>query len=1020
MSIAPACFLLPGSWSKYEETVKDCLDDSDFHLRSCFESISRRNANLRKHSSQHPRHPKTTSSKKVINLLDRLYTEHNFGRIAGACLRAIRDHDLLVKTCIEWAASAFRHGDFRVYAAARLLRIWNKHGVELQQPILDLLNAKADSVGLIKRDIYKVLAELVSSKHFSVGKYLQWLMARGRLQSHYQPDPVSNAYTLEAPYLLTVQDGPCDVRLLLELPLQDLPSHVLNLRQTLLSTLGVPAQQETYTVNIMKAKLTEQIPDFFPIQNATVSSAELDVDHGLLSQTVTCAIARWIRQSLILRLQARSGINSGSEDTDQATINSDDTGVTLITLEQFLAIRGVFEDLGDFAVLADFLKLLSIEVHGSTLTAVADTINYYFDVFNAIGAAADLFRSLCYQHEDVSSHGLTEKCFLESLIDLGCRLPDAAQVVQRLRKELSAYAPKPSAAACSPISDTMVEAVQSSEPAFADDMDQMLASGTSMDDPMLSRVFATITAHLGKSLQEPDCSITRMSQLLTRLRGFGPKIFDELLLKWLQSWLQLDSRPKLSLVLPPLICSKIVSLKTVLATITQSLRDGGNGNSDFGLALDTMELIAEGRCQRMPVVDYRRYRMFNQVDRLVRISPSSLITVIRMVIKGCSATDPLAWSRAQDQVRSSAVRSLIKDVLLQRHEAQSEIKTALNTLFLDASTLKAVGGLLYQEQVESTTLTLSTKIIRLLDNVSDFNTPLAQLELRTLLNSAVEPPEVSTRILSDILIRRARTSATARIELWACLVTKLPTSQAASVREAAETELLSGAVKDMISMSCESKIGGLISIVEAAASSVPDSETSPLLDQISEGLASLAASPQLEKYQHRRLESDPVFQYIDVILRLLTVHQNVIQHPKFSQSAFYQILMSLALLCVHPSLIPHPTLTNRLFDVLTLFSDSLPDDTRSRCIRALRDQHQTRDPRIRFIFGYAEIVEKEWLQLVTKSASAAESKTDGTPTTKTRPYPLRRWEMMQDATPVATENDTSLSLTLFGARKSVL
>lgn len=35
-------------------------------------------------------------------------------------------------------------------------------------------------------------------------------------------------------------------------------------------------------------------------------------------------------------------------------------------------------------------------------------------------------------------------------------------------------------------------------------------------------------------------------------------------------------------------------------------------------------------------------------------------------------------------------------------------------------------------------------------------------------------------------------------------------------------------------------------------------------------------------------------------------------------------------------------------------------------------------------------------------------------------FPIRRWETLPDATPLMTENDTSISLTLFGARKAVL
>ena len=203
MNLAPACFLLPGCWNQYQETIKSCLGDDDFHLRSCFESLSRRNTNLQKRFPRQKGQPRSTCQEKVIDLLDQLYTEQNFGKIAGACLRVTRHHDLLVKTCVEWAASACRHGHFRAYAAARLLRIWNKHGVELQQPIFDFLSANPDPAGLRKRDVYKVLAELVSSKHLSVGRYLQWLMARGTLQGPHQSGPVSSAFAIASSYWLT-------------------------------------------------------------------------------------------------------------------------------------------------------------------------------------------------------------------------------------------------------------------------------------------------------------------------------------------------------------------------------------------------------------------------------------------------------------------------------------------------------------------------------------------------------------------------------------------------------------------------------------------------------------------------------------------------------------------------------------------------------------------------------------------------------------------------------------------------
>ena len=819
-----------------------------------------------------------------------------------------------------------------------------------------------------------------------------------------------------------MQDGPCEVSLLFELPLQGLASHVLNLRQTLISSLGVSHEHESYMVFTVKAKLADQIPDFFPPQNATHSSATSDIAYSTLSQTIKSSVARWIRQTLILRLQALNEACSDAEGHNRAIVDSANSRSNLITLGQFHALRSIFEEIGEFAVLADVLNLLSTEVQGAILTAVADTINHYFDIFDSIGAADDLFQNLCRQQEDAPGHELIEKGFIESLVDLGCRLPSAAQEIPRLRKELSMYTPKPSAAACSPISDTMVEAIQSSEPAFADEMDQVLTNGTTMDVPTLSRVFARIMAHLEKSLLELDCSILRFSQILVRLRGFAPKTFDTLLLERLQLWLQTDGRPKLSRIVPPMICSKIISLKTVVNAVAQNLNAEGSQRHKTLLALDALDLVTEVYCERMLIVDYRRYRLLDQLRRLERTAPHLLLTIVGVVIQASTSTDLMTQSQAKRHVESSAVRSLLRKLLLQRHETGKGAEEVLRAFFLNASTLKVIGGLLHKEHATSSDSGLSTKILRLLDDISDFNMPLARVELKTVLDSAVEPPDVSTRILSEILVKRARTSTADRIELWTCLVSELSVSQAAAVRDKAESELLSRALRDMTSMSSDNRNGDLHLIVEAAAFSVPYTETSPILDQISDALATLVASSQLEKHQLDRPETDPLFQFIDVILRLLTIHQTTIQHPKFSQNTLHQIVMSLALLLIHPLFTSHPDLSNRLSDVLSLLSDSLSDDNRSRCIRALRDHHQTRDPRLRFIFGYAETVEKEWLQLVTKSTSAAETKTEGAAaaTTSTIPYPLRRWEMMQDATPVATENDTSLSLTLFGARKSVL
>ena len=183
--------MLPACWSKYEDAIRSCLDNKDSRLQSSFDSLSKHNWRLRNRSLTRGSPATSSQRQTTIMYLDSLRDDQNFGRIAEECLRATSDHELLVRTCIEWSSSVYRYGCFRGYAAARLLRIWKRKGVDLQGPIFNFLAACPDVPGLQKRDVYRVLAELVRSRHFSVGKYLQWLIARGTLDGHHKPNSVS-------------------------------------------------------------------------------------------------------------------------------------------------------------------------------------------------------------------------------------------------------------------------------------------------------------------------------------------------------------------------------------------------------------------------------------------------------------------------------------------------------------------------------------------------------------------------------------------------------------------------------------------------------------------------------------------------------------------------------------------------------------------------------------------------------------------------------------------------------------
>jgi mediator of RNA polymerase II transcription subunit 12 len=793
--------------------------------------------------------------------------------------------------------------------------------------------------------------------------------------------------------------------------LHGLPSYVLNLRQTLLSTLAVPVDHEPATIIATKVRLADQIPSFF-FDDIPPPSTVLECDSALLSQMVKFDVARWIRQTLISRLQLRIRPSLSTNDSDQHMSDLSEDCPAVITLAQFQSIRGILEGYGNFSILADILNILSNEVQGSILTAIADTVNFHFAVFDAIGAAADLFQNLCNQLGDLSGQDVVEQAFVESLIDLGRRLPGATQDLQKLRKKFSTYGPRSLAAACSPISDNMVEAVQTAEPTFADDMDQMLAGGTSMDKQTLTRVFETIMAHLEKSMQEPEPSVVRTTQLLARLRGFDITEFDFLFQNWLRGWLQSEGRPKLLIVLPPIICSKVVSFKVVLNAIAEKLRGDDLQDQCIGLALEALELMTQAGSELMPIVDYRAYRICFQLHRLVRTDSSSITTILHVINGACTAADFSIRSWAQSQLSSLPVRDLIKEVILQRAEIT---RNDHSSLCYPVDAQRGIASLLHTDDQDTVSgWDTRTRISRLLNNVSVFNIPLAQIELKMVLELAAQRSEDATTALSEILIEQVLVSTKANADLLTCLVSELLIGQATSVRERAEREFLSKILDENASKPERSKLYSLASVIEAAASNIPDGATTRFVEQVSDLLNQIAASPPLADDHIASAGSGNVLPPVELLLRLLIIHQTTIQHPKFPQNALFRLLISLSLL-LNPSS-SDPPLQHQVLDVLTLVSDSLSDHTRTRCIHTLRDLNRTKDLRLQFVFGYDETVENEWLQLVTKFSSAAE----GAATTNTQFYQLRRWEMMQDATPLATENDTSLSLSLFGARKSVL
>lgn len=178
--------------------LRDCFEEQDDIPASYFEHVSRRNSRLVKTFVGQIWHATPSPRQELITLLDSNTEWPKIAKFTDSCLAAADNSGVLVVTCLEWASSLYRRGHARLYVAARMLRRWSRQGFDVEKPILDFFATNPDLAGLHSGNTYRLLAELIRSKHFLVGRYLQWLLSRGTLNRCQRPNRVSKSFFISA------------------------------------------------------------------------------------------------------------------------------------------------------------------------------------------------------------------------------------------------------------------------------------------------------------------------------------------------------------------------------------------------------------------------------------------------------------------------------------------------------------------------------------------------------------------------------------------------------------------------------------------------------------------------------------------------------------------------------------------------------------------------------------------------------------------------------------------------------
>lgn len=272
--------------------------------------------------------------------------------------------------------------------------------------------------------------------------------------------------------------------------------------------------------------------------------------------------------------------------------------ISALTPTQFLAIRDIIEGLGDLSLLADILKHASSSDDAIVLISAADTLHFHIDSFKAIGASADLFRSLLEGYSQVkkADHAIIE--LISSLLEAALKLPNEVSAVAMLRRDLCRFDRKSGVAVSSPVSEHPTELLNVSHGSFPEVLNQWLNSSCGIDETSISRIFDVLTGKLQHS-KELDALSQETARYLSQLRIFNPKFFDGLMLKWIISILKCPSRPCILAFLPSLVGVGCVTLHAFFTLV--------NGLLESATHRDTISEIPALRFQMVALLCLGKY-----------------------------------------------------------------------------------------------------------------------------------------------------------------------------------------------------------------------------------------------------------------------------------------------------------------------------------------------------------------------------------------------------------------------------
>jgi len=490
----PACLILARKWNQCRPVmlVEAFAENSSTHVAVTdhLGKIVKRNDRLVEPLYKNAQNTRCASL-RLYDLLDSL--EHSKtidnDKVTSDCMAILLDAPQLVHALLRWSASIYRSTTYRILLSAKVLVQVRQYAIDLDSIILDFLQHTVP-VHLETGQIYRVIVELIRAHSFSLGRYFQWLMTSGSLGSS------------EGPQLAT--------GLLQALPLDALPIHIINTRHMLAKRAGHAdiAAQENLQARVIGVSLQHLLENWDAALEPVLAQLRNANDT--------------VKSSLVRQLTAQAQLQAKSH---------------ALSLRTFCVVRRILEEYSDLKALGDCLASASDTEDTRLLASIADTIELHATVLAVTGHYLLLTGQLSERYLILRSQQSLDRVLVMSFIALYRPMLDKKPFVMLLENDLTICEQQSSIMVCSPASDSLVGMHALSLDSDAD-IDAVFASGNTMDERLMHRVFSRVVQNMGKSVAVAGEAPSKISLWLNQLRSVDSSNFDSLVREYVCSSFQ--------------------------------------------------------------------------------------------------------------------------------------------------------------------------------------------------------------------------------------------------------------------------------------------------------------------------------------------------------------------------------------------------------------------------------------------------------------------------------------------------